>query len=406
MGAPRVPTGSDSGPIPVGAGSGPVNVLRRREGEGAVLFIRDLRTYFYLPGRGRFIRAVDGVRLAVKEGETLVVVGESGSGKSVTVLSVLGLVTTAPGIVAGRIWYRRPGQDEQVNLIEGLERFSRFEPGPPLRVEKDHRRWLRWHEAGMRARRGRDFAMIFQNPRNALHPYFTVGQQIEEVIRRRSPELKAKAVTDEAHEWLAKVHLDAPAQRLRDYPHSLSGGMCQRVMIAMALAARPCVLIADEPTTGLDATIQSRVLDLLEEMKQTFKTTTIVITHDMGVARRLADRVAVMYAGRVVEEGPAKDVLNGTYEIKHPYTHGLLYAIPSAGDIRARRRLKVIDGDVPDLSRLPRGCQFAERCDMKPEGRESLCTEEEPRLEAPIAGHRVRCWRHQEPPLVEGRDTP
>jgi peptide/nickel transport system ATP-binding protein len=366
----------------------------RREGEGAVLFIRDLRTYFYLPGRGRFIRAVDGVRLAVKEGETLVVVGESGSGKSVTMLSLLGLVTTAPGIVAGRIWYRRPGQEDPVNLIEGLERFARYEAGPPLRVEKDNRRWLRWHDTGMRERRGRDFAMIFQNPRNALHPYFTVGQQIGEVIRRRSPELSTSAVAAEVQEWLAKVHLDSPSRRVHDYPHNLSGGMCQRVMIAMALAARPHVLIADEPTTGLDATIQSRVLDLMEEMKQTLKTTTVVITHDMGVARRLADRVAVMYAGRVVEEGPATDVLNGGYDVKHPYTHGLLYAIPSADDIRERRRLAVIEGDVPDLSRLPSGCQFAERCEMKPAGREHLCTEDEPRLDAPIRGHRVRCWRH------------
>src|SRR6266545_2818831 len=137
----------------------------RREGEGAVLFVRDLRTYFYLPGRGRFLRAVDGVRLAVKEGETLLLVG---------------LVSAAPGVVSGRIWYRPPGQEDQVNLLEGLDRFARFDPGPPLRVDKDNRRWLRWHEAGMRERRGRDFAMIFQNPRNALHPYFTVGQQIGE----------------------------------------------------------------------------------------------------------------------------------------------------------------------------------------------------------------------------------
>jgi oligopeptide/dipeptide ABC transporter ATP-binding protein len=366
----------------------------RREGEGSVLFLRDLRTYFYLPARGRFLRAVDGVTLAVREGETLVVVGESGSGKSVTLLSVMGLLTAAPGVVTGRIWYRRPGQEGQVNLLEGLDRFARFDPGPPLRAEKDNRAWLRWHEVGMRERRGRDFAMIFQNPRNALHPYFTVGQQLGEVIRRRSPELSSRDALQEGQEWLAKVHLDAPAKRLRDYAHSLSGGMCQRVMIAMALAARPAVLIADEPTTGLDATIQSRVLDLMEEMKAQLKTTTIVITHDMGVARRLADRVAVMYAGRVVEEGPARDVLNGRYELKHPYTHGLLYAIPSAGDIREKRRLSVIDGDVPDLSWLPSGCQFSERCGMKPAGREQLCSDYEPGLDAPVPGHRVRCWRH------------
>jgi peptide/nickel transport system ATP-binding protein len=370
----------------------------RREGEGAVLFLRDLRTWFYLPRRGRFVRAVDGVTLSVRQGETLVIVGESGSGKSVALLSLMGLVTAAPGVVSGRIWYRPPGEPGPVNLLEGLERFTHFSADPPLRVEKDNPGWLRWHEGGMRERRGRDLAMIFQNPRNALHPYFTVGQQITEVVRRRSPRFSRSAARAEAQEWLGRVHLDAPAKRLDDYPHNLSGGMCQRVMIAMALAARPAVLIADEPTTGLDATIQSRVLDLMEEMKASLGTTTIVITHDMGVARRLADRVAVMYAGRVVEDGPARDVLDRDYEPKHPYTRGLLCAIPSAGDIAARRKLTVIEGDVPDLSRLPAGCQFAERCGMKPFQREHLCTEDEPPLDLAAKGHRVRCWQHFEHP--------
>jgi len=372
----------------------------RREVDESVLFIRDLRTYFYLPERGRFLRAVDGVSLSLNPGETLALVGESGSGKSVTLLSLMGLVTAAPGIVAGRIWYRPPGARDATNLLEGLERFARLSPGPPLSVEKDTRRWRRWHDEGMRERRGRDFAMIFQNPRGALHPFFTVGQQIAEVIRRRSPELSAAAARQEAQEWLNRVHLDAPAKRLRDYPHNLSGGMCQRVMIAMALAARPVVLIADEPTTGLDATIQSLVLDLMEEMKQEFQTTTVVITHDMGVARRLADRVAVMYAGRVVENGPAREVLEQESERKHPYSCGLLRAIPTPEDIRERRRLTVIEGDVPDLSRLGPGCQFIERCSMKPPGRDHLCAEEEPGLDLVgharhgHQGHRIRCWRH------------
>jgi len=373
----------------------------RHEAGDAVLSIRGLRTYFYLPARGRFLRAVDGVSLAVKEGETLAVVGESGSGKSVTALSVMGLVSTPPGIVAGHIWYRPTGSTAPVDLLEGLERFATFDPGPPIRIEKNSRRWQRWHEDRMRPRRGH-ITMIFQNPRNALHPYFTVGQQLAEVIRRRSPEMGARQASGEAQDWLARVHLDAPARRLLDYPHSLSGGMCQRVMIAIALAARPAVLIADEPTTGLDATIQSRVLDLLEEMKAALKTTTIVITHDMGVARRLADRVAVMYAGRVVEEGPARDVLSANHDLKHPYTHGLLYAIPSAGDIRERRRLVVIEGDVPDLSRLPPGCQFAERCALKPAGQEARCVEREPELDGLIPSHRVRCWLHVPPPAAAG----
>ncbi len=370
----------------------------RREIDEAVLYIRDLRTYFYLQGRGRFLRAVDGVTLTVQPGETLVVVGESGSGKSVTMLSVMGLLSSAPGVVTGRIWYRKPGETDAVNLLEGLERFAELTPEPALRIEKDHRGWLRWNDAGMKERRGRDFAMIFQNPRGALHPFFTVGEQISEVIQRRSSfsngGLSRKEAMDEAGEWLSRVHLDSPQKRLADYPHSLSGGMCQRVMIAMTLAARPSVLIADEPTTGLDATIQSRVLDLMEEMKAELQTTTIVITHDMGVARRLADRVAVMYAGRVVEVGPAADVLDRAHEPKHPYTLGLLRAIPSEEDIREGRRLTVIEGDVPDLSQLVSGCQFVERCTMKPEGQEELCEESEPELETVAPNHRVRCWNH------------
>src|SRR2546428_445801 len=176
----------------------------RREGEGAVLFVRDLRTYFYLPGRGRFLRAVDGVRLAVKEGETLVLVGESGSGKSVTVLSLMGLVSAAPGVVSGRIWYRPPGQEDQVNLLEGLDRFARFDPGPPLRVEKDNRRWLRWHEAGMRERRGRGLAMIFQKPPDALPPYLSPGPQIRAAIRRPSPRVSPGAAGPAAREGRAE----------------------------------------------------------------------------------------------------------------------------------------------------------------------------------------------------------
>ena len=373
----------------------------RREIDDAVLHIKDLRTYFYLQERGRFLRAVDGVTLTVQPGETLVVVGESGSGKSVTMLSLMGLLSSAPGVVTGKIWYKKPGDRDAVNLLEGLDRFAELKTEPSLRVAKDHRGWLRWNDVGMKERRGRDFAMIFQNPRGALHPFFTVGEQICEVIQRRSAfsngnsgGLSRKEAMDEAGEWLSRVHLDSPQKRLADYPHSLSGGMCQRVMIAMTLAARPSVLIADEPTTGLDATIQSRVLDLMEEMKAELETTTIVITHDMGVARRLADRVAVMYAGRVVEIGPAKDVLDRAHEPKHPYALGLLRAIPSEDDIREGRRLTVIEGDVPDLSRLGSGCQFVERCTHKPEGQEELCLESEPELESVATNHRVRCWNY------------
>lgn len=359
-----------------------------------ILSIQNLRTYFHLPSRGRFVRAVDGLGLAVNPRETLVIVGESGSGKSVTMLSIMGLLATPPGIVTGRILYRPPSREAATNLLEGLGLFARFFPGPPVVVEKDDRAWRRWHDAALREVRGRDFAMIFQNPRSALHPYFTVGRQIMEVIRRRAPEVGRAAAKDEAADWLARVHIDVPRKRLDDYPYNLSGGMCQRVMIAMAMAARPTVLIADEPTTGLDATVQSRVLDLMEEMKSELGTTTIVVTHDIGVARRLADRVAVMYAGRLVEAGSARNVLDPTYEPKHPYTHGLLRSIPTREDVGQRRRLAVIEGDVPDLSYSGAGCRFVERCTARPEGFEERCIDEEPPLEAIAPCHEVRCWRH------------
>jgi len=246
----------------------------------------------------------------------------------------------------------------------------------------------------MRPLRGRDLAMIFQNPRSALHPYFTVGQQLCESIRRAQPEFGAREARELAVQWLERVRIDDPRRRMDDHPHGLSGGMCQRVMIAMALAVRPALLIADEPTTGLDATVQSRVLDLMEEMKESLGTTTIVVTHDIGVARRLADRVAVMYAGRVLEAGPAGSVLDAGCDLKHPYTTGLLRSVPSAEEIRSRSRLRVIEGEVPDLSSLPRGCAFADRCGSRPEASAERCDEEQPELEAVQPHHLVRCWRY------------
>jgi len=309
-------------------------------------------------------------------------------------LSIMGLLSTGPGVVSGRIAYRRPGSEQPIDLLEGLERYARYTPGAESRVEKDDRGWQRWHDARMRPLRGRDLAMIFQNPRSALHPYFKVGQQITEAVRRGNPGLGAREARERAVEWLAKVHIDAPRRRLYDYPHNLSGGMCQRVMVAMALAARPAVLIADEPTTGLDATVQSRVLDLLEEMKAELGTTTVVVTHDIGVARRLADRVAIMYAGRIVEQGPAGDVLSPDSLRKHPYTRGLLRSVPTPEDVARRARLRVIQGDVPDLSRLEAGCQFAPRCSEKPAGREERCHDEEPALELVSQRHEIRCWLH------------
>jgi oligopeptide/dipeptide ABC transporter ATP-binding protein len=350
------------------------------------------------------VRAVDGLDLDVREGETLVLVGESGSGKSAAMLSVMGLLATSPGVIAGRIAYRRPGAAQAIDLLEGIERFARIQPGPPLCVEKDERGWRRASEARLRPLRGRELVMIFQNPRAALHPFFSIGAQLSEAIHRAEPGLSRAAARDRACEWLARVQIDAPARRLQDYPHALSGGMCQRVMIAMALAARPALLIADEPTTGLDATVQARVLDLLEALKAQTRTTSIVVTHDMAVARRLADRVAVLYAGRVVEVGPAARVLDPACEPKHPYTRGLLRSIPTADDIEQRRRLDASPGDVPDLSCAAGGCRFAARCAEKFEIDTERCEQDEPQLQESAPGHALRCWRTEKPgPGTEDR---
>jgi peptide/nickel transport system ATP-binding protein len=363
-------------------------------GGSPLLAIEGLRTWLHVPARGRFVQAAARVDLTLHEGETLCIVGESGSGKSVTMLSVLGLLTAEPGIVGGRIWYRRPGTRDPQNLLAGIERFVKIEDGPPLRVAKDVRGFRRHHERTLRPLRGRDFAMIFQSPRTALHPHLTVGQQLGEAIRRARPETSHGDAQEEAVELLSRVHLDAPRARLADYPHRLSGGMCQRVMIALALAARPALLIADEPTTGLDATVQSRVLDLMEEVKHTYRTATIVVTHDIGVARRLADRIAVMYAGRVVEVGPADALLDRARAPKHPYTDGLLRAIPTEDDIRERRWLQAIGGDVPDLAMLPPGCPFAARCGARPEADPDRCDREPPPRIDVAPDHALRCWRH------------
>ena len=292
--------------------------------EGPLLAIENLRTYFYSRAKRAFIRSVDGVSLGVARGETLGIVGESGSGKSVTALSVAGLVTAGPGVISGRIDLHSNGTRR--NLLDGLENYARFteKDGRVMAVEKDERGWRKHSETLMAGVRGKEIAMIFQNPRSALNPYSTIGKQLVETIRLHTSFKGESEARERAIHWLERVRIDSPGLRFDNFPFGLSGGMCQRAMIAMALSAEPSLLIADEPTTGLDATIQSRIVDLLAQLKTETGITTLLISHDISVIQRLSDRIAVMYGGTVVEAGRAAEVLAPEATVRHPYTAALL----------------------------------------------------------------------------------
>jgi peptide/nickel transport system ATP-binding protein len=316
----------------------------------ALLEVDGLKTYFATDG-GEF-RAVDGVSVAIEEGRTLGIVGESGCGKSVTSLSIMGLVPKPGGRIAG-----------------GAIRFR----GRDLATLP---------EAEMRALRGAEIAMIFQEPMTSLNPAFTIGNQlVEGIVRHRhlSPtDAKAHAI-----EMLRRVRIPAPEQRFDEYPHKLSGGMRQRVMIAMALACDPKLLIADEPTTALDVTIQAQILDLLRRLRDETGTAIVLITHDLGVIAELAHDVAVMYAGKIVEKAPVARLFAWP---QHPYTIGLLGAIPQLH--RTRARLATIEGTVPSLADLPAGCRFAARCPFA----NDQCRAAEPPMRDLADGHAVACW--------------
>ena len=317
----------------------------------SVLAVRDLRTHFRTAG-GEF-PAVDGVSLDVAEGQTLAVVGESGCGKSVTALSIMGLVPSPPGrVVGGSI---------------------RFEGRELIGLDK----------RAMQDLRGNGMAMIFQEPMSSLNPAFTIGDQIVEGLLRHRDIGRAEAI-ERAMAMLRKVRIPAPEQRFHEHPHKLSGGMRQRAMIAMALACEPRLLIADEPTTALDVTIQAQILDLMRTLQQETGTAVMLITHDLGVVAEVADEVAVMYCGRVVEQAPVRRLFA---EPQHPYTVGLLGSVPRLdGDAT---RLASIDGQVPDPLRRPGGCSFADRCPFVLE----RCRAEDPPLRSVGAGHVSACWR-------------
>jgi oligopeptide/dipeptide ABC transporter ATP-binding protein len=323
-----------------------------------VLEVRELRTLFDSDD-GEFA-AVDGVGFAVEAGRTLAIVGESGCGKSVTALSVMGLVPNPPGRIAG-----------------GSIRFEGHElVGAPAQQLQDLR--------------GNGIAMIFQEPMSSLNPVFTVGEQIVEGLLRHRRISRAQA-TERAIAMLHKVRIPAPEQRFHQHPHKLSGGMRQRVMIAMALACAPRLLIADEPTTALDVTIQAQILELMRTLQTDTGTAVILITHDLGVVAEVADEVVVMYAGRVVERAPVQALFDAP---QHPYTVGLLGSVPRL-DVQ-RTRLAAIEGQVPNPLRRGPGCGFAERCPFA----DAHCRAAAPPLREVGAGHESACWKAPLDPQV------
>ena len=321
----------------------------------AILRVDELRCGFHT--EAGYLRVVDGVSFALDPGKTLGLVGESGCGKTVSALAIMGLLPKPAGIVeSGRIEYR--GRDL---LDRGSPSFGRL--------------------------RGREISMIFQEPMTALNPVHRVGRQIMEALKLYEPDAGEQARRKRAIELLEQVGIPAPEQRLREYAHQLSGGMRQRVMIAMALAGRPRVLIADEPTTALDVTVQAQILDLLRALQAEHGMAMLFITHDLGVVAELCDEVVVMYAGRVAERASVGQLFQSP---RHPYTRGLIRSIPTP-EMPAKSLLPVIEGVVPDPRAMPPGCRFSSRCELA----DGLCRDRVPPLDVVASGHDAAChhWR-------------
>jgi oligopeptide/dipeptide ABC transporter ATP-binding protein len=330
---------------------------KKERGERPLLEVKGLRTTFHT--RDGIVRAVDGIDFHVDRGEIMGLVGESGCGKSVTSLSIMGLVGKPGRVEAGEV------------LFDGTDL---------LKLKPD----------GMRKLRGDRISMIFQQPQSSLNPVWDVGRQVGEVLEIHRG-MKRSAARARALELLRMVGIPDPSRRLTSYPHEMSGGMAQRVMIAMALACEPELLIADEPTTALDVTIQAQILDLMRNLREETGTAIILITHDLAVVAEMCDRVAVMYAGEIVEQS---DVTSLFRNPRHPYTLGLIGSIPVVGDVR--EQLAVIPGSVPNLIDLPKGCRFAPRCAARINEDVAEALEVHPGIHPIAPGHEVRCWLYHD----------
>jgi oligopeptide/dipeptide ABC transporter ATP-binding protein len=328
------------------------------ENKQPLLEVKHLKTYFYTADG--VVKAVDGVDFEVYPGEILGLVGESGCGKSVTSFSILQLVDQPGKIIDGEILF------EGDNLL-GMDKND------------------------MTKMRGDRISMIFQQPQSSLNPVFKVGAQIAEVFQIHDKEISKKDAWKKAVDLLSLVGIADADSKAHAYPHEMSGGQAQRIMIAKALALQPRLLIADEPTTALDVTIQAQILDLILDLREKIETSVILITHDLGLIAETADRVAVMYAGRIIEQA---DVITLFGNPLHPYTKGLIASVPILGEVKSE--LDVIPGSVPNLIDLPEGCKFAPRCQARVENKLQICTEKEPDLVEYKTGHTVRCWLYED----------
>ena len=327
-----------------------------------LLEIRDLATHFFT--EDGVLRAVDGISYDLEEGETLGIVGESGCGKSVSALSVMRLVADPPGkIVRGEVMF-------------------------------DGRDLLKLRESEMRRVRGNQIGMIFQEPMASLNPVLSIGRQLTETLELHLDMSRSQAL-ERARELLSTVGIPDPERRLRDYPHHLSGGMRQRVMIAMAISCNPRLIIADEPTTALDMTTQAQILELMQSLSKELGTALIIITHNLGVVARYASRVLVMYAGKIIETGESRDIYG---DPRHPYTRGLLNSVPRL-DAPAGTRLNPIEGLPPDLIETSRGCSFAPRCEFADRSKFG-CTSKVPPLMTVEGAHASACWRWDKLPVI------
>lgn len=321
-----------------------------------LLEVKDLQTYFFTQRGTRIVKAVDGVTFTLRRGQSLGIVGESGSGKTVTSLSLMRLLPPAARIIGGQI------------LFDGNDLLQKS-------------------PQEMRRMRGRQISMILQDPMASLNPLFTIGEQIAEPIREHTA-IRGKGVGERIRHLLSSVKIPSPEVRMQEYPHQMSGGMRQRIVGAIGISCDPQLLIADEPTTSLDLTIQAQYLSLLEEIQQHQHLSMIFITHDFGVVARMCNQVVVMYAGRVVERGAAVDIFDAP---RHPYTEALLASIPKVG-AEPQKRLYSIEGQPPDLARLPAGCSFAPRCPRA----EARCLEAAPPETQVGEDHFTRCWLWEE----------
>lgn len=326
--------------------------------QNTLLDVNDLKTYFYTDDG--VVKAVDGVSFQVMDGEVLGLVGESGCGKSVTSISIMGLIDSPGKIEGGKILF------EGLNLLE-------------------------IGQSQMDSLRGNQISMIFQQPLSSLNPLFTIGNQVMEVLLTHT-HIKKEDAWEKAVELLKIVGMPDPEKKAKSYPHEISGGQAQRVMIAIALALSPKLLIADEPTTALDVTVQAQILDLMKGLRSQFNTSIIFITHDLGVIAEMADRVVIMYAGIIVETASTPILFDNP---KHPYTLGLMASVPILGQLR--EELDTIPGNVPNLVDLPAGCRFASRCQARMDHNLDICTIQEPDLISTEPGHEVRCWLYQTP---------